>query len=39
MFERLGSNSMFYVPAAILTIQLGLTVWLESRPEWPPGLA
>jgi predicted MFS family arabinose efflux permease len=31
MLEKLGSNSLFYVPAAILVIQLGLTFWLESQ--------
>ena len=33
MFEKLGSSSMFYVPAAILAVQLGLTVWLESQAQ------
>ena len=31
MLEKLGPSSMFYVPAAILVAQLGLTVWLESQ--------
>jgi len=31
MLEKLGPGSMFYVPAAILVVQLGLTVWLESK--------
>jgi predicted MFS family arabinose efflux permease len=31
MLEKLGPTSLFYVPAAIVVIQLGLTVWLESQ--------
>ena len=31
MLEKLGPSSMFYVPAAIVVIQLGLTLWLESQ--------
>ena len=31
ILEKLGPSSMFYVPAAILVVQLGLTVWLESQ--------
>ena len=31
MLEKLGPSSMFYVPAAIMVIQLGLTLWLESQ--------
>ena len=31
MFEKLGPKSLFYVPAAILFAQLGLTLWLESQ--------
>jgi predicted MFS family arabinose efflux permease len=31
MLEKLGSKSLFYVPAAILLTQLGLTFWLESQ--------
>jgi MFS family permease len=30
MLEKLGTNSLFYVPAAILAVQLALTLWLES---------
>jgi len=31
MLEKFGPQSLFYVPAAILTIQLGLTFWLEAQ--------
>ena len=31
MLEKLGSQSLFYVPVAIQIIQLGLTFWLESQ--------
>ena len=31
MLEKLGPSSLFYVPAAIVVIQLGLTLWLESQ--------
>jgi predicted MFS family arabinose efflux permease len=31
MLERLGLKSLFYVPAAIVIGQLGVTFWLESR--------
>ena len=41
MFEKLGPTSLFYVPVAILVIQLGLTLWLESqaRQAAPAGVA
>lgn len=31
MLEKLGPQSLFYVPAAIQLGQLGLTLWLESK--------
>lgn len=31
MLDELGMNSLFYVPAAILAIQLALTLWLGSK--------
>ena len=35
MLEKLGPSSLFYVPLAILLIQLGLTLWLESQARRP----
>jgi MFS family permease len=29
MLEKLGSNSLFYIPIAMQLCQLGLTIWLE----------
>ena len=31
MLEKFGPQSLFYVPATILTMQLGLTFWLEAQ--------
>src|SRR5437588_7304657 len=31
LLDTLGSRSLFYVPAAILALQLALTLWLESK--------
>ena len=31
MLEKLGPQSLFYVPVAIQVVQLGLTLWLESQ--------
>jgi MFS family permease len=31
MLEKLGPQSLFYVPVGIQIIQLGLTLWLESQ--------
>jgi predicted MFS family arabinose efflux permease len=31
MLEKLGPQSLFYIPVAIQIIQLGLTFWLESQ--------
>jgi predicted MFS family arabinose efflux permease len=31
MLEKLGLNSLFYVPIAILVVQLALTIWLERE--------
>ena len=31
MLEHLGLKSLFYVPLAVLLVQLGLTIWLERR--------
>jgi predicted MFS family arabinose efflux permease len=31
MLDRLGLKSLFYVPVAILFVELGLTLWLEAR--------
>ena len=31
MLEKFGPKSLFYVPVAIQTTQLGLTLWLESQ--------
>jgi len=31
MLEKLGPQSMFYIPVAIQIIQLGLTFWLEAQ--------
>lgn len=31
MLDRLGLDSMFYVPLAILTVQLALTFWLHTK--------
>jgi hypothetical protein len=36
MFEKLGPQSLFYVPAAIILGQLGLTVWLENKAQAAP---
>src|SRR5436190_3227357 len=38
MLDKLGFASLFYVPALVLLIQLGLTRWLQSQAQ-PPGLA
>jgi predicted MFS family arabinose efflux permease len=31
MLEKFGPQSLFYIPVAILLIQLGLALWLESQ--------
>ena len=35
MLEKLGPKSLFFIPAAIQIIQLGLTLWLESQARRP----
>lgn len=41
MLEKLGLKSLFYVPAAIQLVQIGLTFWLasKSRPSTPKAAA
>lgn len=36
LFETLGSQSLFWLPAALFVVQLALTQWLESLPPDPP---
>lgn len=33
MFEWLGARSLFWIPAAIFTLQFALTLWLERQPH------
>ena len=38
LLEKLGPQSLFYVPVAIQAVQLGLTLWVEAKVQ-PPAIA